>query len=88
MQLLEGAQFLHGALDPNIHHLFLSFVIDVFDTRGQGKASNFSHPALKKLCLTLYYGTGLKCLYQFEEFESTMPKEALLLIAAIVHFMF
>ncbi|KAI9571010.1 hypothetical protein HD554DRAFT_2169371 [Boletus coccyginus] len=65
-QLLESAQFLHGATDLC------------------GKASNFVHPTLRKSCLAIYYGNGSKCLYCFVEFQSSMPKEALLLITAIV----
>ncbi|KAG6369263.1 hypothetical protein JVT61DRAFT_15536 [Boletus reticuloceps] len=84
MQLLDHAQFLRGAPDARVRYLFLWSVTDVNDTRGQGKASNFAHPALKKSCLAVCYGNGSKSLYRFPEFQSSMPTEALLVVSTIV----
>ncbi|KAI6017570.1 hypothetical protein BKA83DRAFT_4128172 [Pisolithus microcarpus] len=49
-----------------------------------GRTSNFTHPALKKICLTVYYCTSVKSLCQFVEFQASVPIKALTLVTAII----
>ncbi|KAI6030165.1 hypothetical protein EDC04DRAFT_2898562 [Pisolithus marmoratus] len=49
-----------------------------------GRASTFAHPALKKICLAVYYCTSSKLLHQFVTFQVSVPDKALALIAAII----
>ncbi|KAI6016991.1 hypothetical protein BKA83DRAFT_18542 [Pisolithus microcarpus] len=51
----------------------------------QGRASNFTHRALKNICLAFYYGNTSKCLHQFLEFQEYVPYRALALVTAMVH---
>ncbi|KAI5997506.1 hypothetical protein EDD15DRAFT_2364229 [Pisolithus albus] len=50
-----------------------------------GKASNFAHPALRNICLGVYYSNSVKSLRQYVEFQHFVPYKALALAAAIVH---
>ncbi|KAI6163469.1 hypothetical protein EDD17DRAFT_1756052 [Pisolithus thermaeus] len=52
---------------------------------GKGRASNFTHRALKNICLTFYYSNTSKCLCQFAEFQEYVPYRVLALVAAMVH---
>ncbi|KAI5983215.1 hypothetical protein EDD15DRAFT_2376782 [Pisolithus albus] len=54
------------------------------DVDSLGRASNFAHPALKKICLAVYYCASSKSLHQFIEFQTSVPDKALALVAAIV----
>ncbi|KAI6007999.1 hypothetical protein EDC04DRAFT_2611136 [Pisolithus marmoratus] len=49
-----------------------------------GRASNFAHPALKKICLAVYYCTSSKSLCQFIEFQASVPDKALALVRTIL----
>ncbi|KAF8547937.1 hypothetical protein OG21DRAFT_1489797 [Imleria badia] len=51
-----------------------------------GKTSNFTHPALKKVCLAYFYSSSDKALRQFPDFQEYIPERALLLIGAMVRF--
>ncbi|KIK18266.1 hypothetical protein PISMIDRAFT_109824 [Pisolithus microcarpus 441] len=51
----------------------------------QGRASNFTHRALKNISLAFYYGNTSKCLHQFPEFQEYVPYRALALVTAMVH---
>ncbi|KAI5999668.1 hypothetical protein EDD15DRAFT_2193699 [Pisolithus albus] len=48
-----------------------------------GKASNFAHPALRNICLGVYYSNSVKSLRQYVEFQHFVPYKALALAAAI-----
>ncbi|KAI5994632.1 hypothetical protein EDC04DRAFT_2910431 [Pisolithus marmoratus] len=61
VQLLEGAQYLHGDVDS------------------LGRTSNFAHPALRKICLAVYYCNSSKSLCQFVKFQMSVPDRALVL---------
>ncbi|KAI5982923.1 hypothetical protein EDD15DRAFT_2376986 [Pisolithus albus] len=50
-----------------------------------GRASNFAHPALRNICLAVYYSNSVKSLRQYVEFQHFVPYKALALVAAIVH---
>ncbi|KAF8139671.1 hypothetical protein EV363DRAFT_1292094 [Boletus edulis] len=70
-QLLQDSEYLLG--DVNEQHL-------------QGKKLLFSHPVLKQVCLYVYYSNTSKSLRTFGEFQRSVPKKALALVAAMVHF--
>ncbi|KAF8434884.1 hypothetical protein L210DRAFT_3506551 [Boletus edulis BED1] len=71
-QLLQDSEYLLG---------------DVNKQRLQGKKLLFGHPVLKQVCLYVYYSNTSKSLRTFSEFQRSVPKKALALVAAMVHFM-
>ncbi|KAF8124113.1 hypothetical protein EV363DRAFT_1403405 [Boletus edulis] len=52
----------------------------------QGKRLNFGHLVLKQVCLLVYYPKTSKSLRNFPEFQDAVPRKALALVAAMVHF--
>ncbi|KIK15159.1 hypothetical protein PISMIDRAFT_115708, partial [Pisolithus microcarpus 441] len=54
------------------------------DVDSLGRTSNFAHPALRKICLAVYYCNSLKSLRQFVEFQTSVPDRALVLVSAII----
>ncbi|KAI6018721.1 hypothetical protein BKA83DRAFT_4496202 [Pisolithus microcarpus] len=54
------------------------------DVDSLGRTSNFAHPALRKICLAVYYCNSSKSLRQFIEFQTSVPDRALVLVSAIV----
>ncbi|KAL4072340.1 hypothetical protein V8B97DRAFT_1870496 [Scleroderma yunnanense] len=51
-----------------------------------GKSSNFTHPAIKNACLSLYYSsTASKSLCQFVKFQNYVLYKALMLVVAQIH---
>ncbi|KAI5983023.1 hypothetical protein EDD15DRAFT_2376899 [Pisolithus albus] len=54
------------------------------DVDSLGRTSNFAHPALRKICLAVYYCNSSKSLRQFVEFQTSIPNRALVLVSAIV----
>ncbi|KAF8120745.1 hypothetical protein EV363DRAFT_1188185 [Boletus edulis] len=56
------------------------------DVNEQGKKLLFGHPVLKQVCLYVYYSNTSKSLRTFGEFQRSVPKKALALVAAMVHF--
>ncbi|KAG6369726.1 hypothetical protein JVT61DRAFT_13657 [Boletus reticuloceps] len=52
----------------------------------QGKRLNFGHPVLKQVCLLVYYPKTSKSLRNFPKFQDAVPRKALALVAAMVHF--
>ncbi|KAL4079786.1 hypothetical protein J3A83DRAFT_4368638 [Scleroderma citrinum] len=50
-----------------------------------GKSSNFTHPAIKNACLSLYYSsTASKSLCQFVKFQNYVLYKALMLVVAVI----
>ncbi|KAI6019278.1 hypothetical protein BKA83DRAFT_112983, partial [Pisolithus microcarpus] len=54
------------------------------DVDSLGRTSNFAHPALRKICLAVYYCNSSKSLHQFVEFQTSVPDRALVLVSAII----
>ncbi|KAF8430440.1 hypothetical protein L210DRAFT_877253 [Boletus edulis BED1] len=54
------------------------------DVNKQGKKLLFGHPVLKQVCLYVYYSNTSKSLRTFGEFQHSVPKKALALVAAMV----
>ncbi|KAI6018962.1 hypothetical protein BKA83DRAFT_4495751 [Pisolithus microcarpus] len=54
------------------------------DIDSLGRTSNFAHPTLRKICLTVYYCNSSKSLCQFIEFQTSVPNRALVLVSAII----
>ncbi|KAI6018679.1 hypothetical protein BKA83DRAFT_4496161 [Pisolithus microcarpus] len=54
------------------------------DVDSLGRTSNFAHPALRKICLAVYYCNSLKSLRQFVEFQTSVPDRALVLVRSIL----
>jgi hypothetical protein len=54
----------------------------------QGKFKNFSSQALKDICIEFFYSNSKKALKNTDDFHRTIPVNGLILVAAVVHYIF
>ena len=82
-QLLSMSKCLCGELDKLVFLFFFLHILQPL-TWNQGKASNFTHKAIRNICLSFYYNNTLKSLCKFPGFQDCIPYNTLLLIIAFV----
>jgi hypothetical protein len=54
----------------------------------QGKFKNFSSQALKDICIEFFYSNSKKALKNTDDFHRTIPVNGLILVAAVVRYIF
>jgi hypothetical protein len=82
-QLLQDSEYLLGDVNEQVSQFIVSHIRLVIQCL-QGKKLLFGHPVLKQVCLYVYYSNTSKSLRTFGEFQRSVPKKALALVAAMV----